>query len=383
VQITKMCEAFAEAGWETTLLHADPPEDGERSDSAGLRAFFNLHTEFRMVPLRCLDFRLAGGRLRGIRQFLREISYAGRVVSWLLRHANDTETVIYSRERFSTYLLLLLGNRIRATHVFESHNFIAQRNAALIMRLFRKLDRLVVTTPFIGERYAAAGMPADKIVAVPNGVDVAQFDIDISREDCRQRIGLPDRPTVGYFGNFRNTMGMEKGIGDLVSAFADLLSRPGHGNDLLLCVGGPETCLGEYRRLAEDRGLDERSVRFPGYVNRDEVPLWLRACDVLVIPWPDNEWAAYQTSPIKLFEYMASGTPIVASDLPSLCEVLMPDVNAVLAKPGDRAALADTMAAVLENPDAARVRAVEALRKVAEFTWLKRAKRALDGLPSS
>jgi glycosyltransferase involved in cell wall biosynthesis len=381
VQMTKMCEAFSGEGWDTCLLYADPPVDGVRLDAAALRKFYDLETDYRMVPLRCFDLRSAKQRFARLRQSLRELSYAVNAVSWVLRNANDAGTVIYSRERFSSYLLLLLKSRVRAIHVFESHNFIAERRAALIIRLLKKLDRLVVTTPFIGERYEEAGIPAERIVTVPNGVDVARFDIQDSRADCRSRTLLPaDRPVVGYVGNFRNTMGMEKGVACLVSAFAELVKRPGRSNELLVCVGGPEDCLDEYRKLAFENQLDEGSVWFPGYVNRADVPYWLRACDVLLIPWPMNEWAAYQTSPIKLFEYMASGTPIVATDLPSLRVVLEPGRNALLAKPGDISSLADAIETVLDDPDGARLRAAEALRDVASYTWAVRARRVLAGL---
>ena len=63
-----------------------------------------------------------------------------------------------------------------------------------------------------------------------------------------------------------------------------------------------------------------------------KVPYWMHSCDILTIPWHWNEFSAFHTSPLKLFEYMASDVPIIASDLPSIREILSNGDNAILAK---------------------------------------------------
>ena len=71
---------------------------------------------------------------------------------------------------------------------------------------------------------------------------------------------------------------------------------------------------------------------------------------VAVVPLPDNLMARYFTSPLKLFDYMAAGVPIVASDLPSIREVLTDGDNALLMPPDDPVALAATIRRLLVNP---------------------------------
>lgn len=371
IQMTRMCEAFADNGLETWLLTTHPSGTDRDTPVDELFKTYDLRPVFRIHRLACLNLPL-----------LRHLSYA--VVAWLhvMRHFNDEQTIIYSRERFVSYLLLLSGKRLRARHIFESHTYLGARNTKFIMSLFSKLDRLVTITPFIAREYADAGVPEDILLSVANGVDPARFNLVASRAQCRTRLDLPSaRPIIGYVGNFRNTMGMEKGISALIEAQARLLALKDGNPPLLVCVGGPADCILEYERLAASLGIGREHIIFPGYVARDEVPHWLRACDVLTIPWPQNEWAAYQTSPIKLFEYMASGTPIVASDLPAIREILTPGVNAVLVEPGDAESLAAGIASLLGEPDKGMSLAAEARRTVSNFTWEKRAKRVIVDLP--
>lgn len=381
LQITKMCEAFADAGHQTRLLCAIPPETGPAKAVDSIFDHYAVRPVFEIKTLRCLDLRFLANRFPGAWRFVRSVSYAMHAYFHIMRHHNDDETIFYSRERFTTYLLLLSGRRVRAKHIFESHNFLGEKHADQIVALFRKLDRLVATTPRIGELYVDAGMPDDKVVIAANGVDPAHFQIAESQMDCRERLGLPvDRPVIGYIGNFRNTMGMEKGIPELLRAHALLLQRYPRNQPYLVCVGGPAKSVPAYERIAADLDLSPEHYCFAGFASRSEVPRWMRSCDVLTMPWPQNEWAAYQTSPIKLYEYMAAEVPVVASDMPSIQNVVVSDRDAVLVPPGDVEALAGAVADLLADPEKGRRLAASAREAVMEFTWANRAKRVLDGI---
>ena len=122
--------------------------------------------------------------------------------------------------------------------------------------------------------------------------------------------------------------------------------------------------------LARVRALAERvapgRVTFIGQVDPPRVPALLRSADVLVLPNTPGRASSAYTSPLKLFEYMASGRPIVASDLPALREVLRPDDNAVLVEAGDPEALASGLARVLGDPALAARLAAQAREDVRE-----------------
>jgi glycosyltransferase involved in cell wall biosynthesis len=189
-------------------------------------------------------------------------------------------------------------------------------------------------------------------------------------------LGLPqDRAIIGYIGRFR-TMEMEKGIPELVQAMAHLRSVNGK-EPLLLCVGGPLTTVPFYLDLALRCGIPSINLRFVDRVPNREVPFWMRAFDIAVAPFPYTEHYAYFMSPLKIFEYIAAGVPVVATDLPSIREVLHHGQNAWLVKPDDPRALAQGIHQILNYSDVAEKLTHQASRDVQSKTWRRRASEIL------
>ena len=130
----------------------------------------------------------------------------------------------------------------------------------------------------------------------------------------------------------------------------------------------------EYREQARRAG----NVTLTGFVPPARVPEYLAAADILVMPTtPDLAYAAF-TSPLKLFEYMASGRPVVASDIPVIREVLEPGVNALLYPPRDADALATAALRLVHEPGLSAVLAEQAWADVQQYGWQRRAQRILD-----
>jgi glycosyltransferase involved in cell wall biosynthesis len=98
----------------------------------------------------------------------------------------------------------------------------------------------------------------------------------------------------------------------------------------------------------------------------------MQSCDVLVIPLPYSLFSSVYTSPLKMFEYMASGVPIVASDLPALREIIN-EKNALFARAGDEADLARALSVIFNDPLSASTRARQAHHDVRAYTWHNRA----------
>ena len=122
------------------------------------------------------------------------------------------------------------------------------------------------------------------------------------------------------------------------------------------------------------------NVLVKGFQPPEDMPKYLAAADVLVLPnSAKDENSLLYTSPLKLFEYMAAERSIVASDLPSLREILN-NRNAVFFKPDSPESLATTVKMLLSHEELRETLARQARKDVLEYTWDKRAKKILDFL---
>lgn len=177
-----------------------------------------------------------------------------------------------------------------------------------------------------------------------------------------------------YVGKFQD----RKGVRLLVEALARL------GQYSLWLVGGKDQQRNEIRDFARSLGIPDERLHLPGYIEPARVrELFLRA-RVGVCPLPAGESRVSEafTSPMKILEMMASGTPIVATDLPSIREILQQDQTALLVRPNDPAALAEAVRRLLtDRPLADRLRA-RALQDVQAYSWESRARKLRDFLIS-
>jgi glycosyltransferase involved in cell wall biosynthesis len=143
-----------------------------------------------------------------------------------------------------------------------------------------------------------------------------------------------------------------------------------------LIIGGHEAepDLGRVRDRVRALGLDAR-VELTGLVPPADVPALLARATILVLPNVASAISARFTSPLKLFEYMAAGRAIIASDLPAIREVITDDVNGLLVAPGDAAALAAAVTRLASTPALADRLARTAFEHARTFTWERRAER--------
>jgi glycosyltransferase involved in cell wall biosynthesis len=246
----------------------------------------------------------------------------------------------------------------------ESEEVYGVRLARLARRTRRHaLDqaRLVVAVSrTIEECLLAEGVPAHKIVYVPNGVDrrfVAHAGFD--RERVLIRCAIPtDRVVFVYVGSFQAFHRVDL----LVGAFALLDLLPVH----LLLVGDGDG-LEATRRDVRARGLDA-SVTFAGRVPHGDVAALVRASDVAVLPA-----TADYTNPMKLFEYLAAGKPVVAPCQPAVTSIVEHARQGFLFAPGDVVSMAGAMRALAVDPSLRERLGVHAALVGRESGWDVRA----------
>jgi len=146
-------------------------------------------------------------------------------------------------------------------------------------------------------------------------------------------------------------------------------------------VGGPKAWAEKYRKAALVAGLPEHSFRFYGPVLSKLVPDAMAACDVLVYPAPAKQHPYFvrDTSPLKLFEYLASGRPVICADIPPVRDVVDKTIVRFV-HPGSASSLAGGVRDVLDHPKEAEQRAKKGLEIVKHHTWTKRMERILKSL---
>ena len=227
-----------------------------------------------------------------------------------------------------------------------------------------------VSTP-LRDELLAIGVSADKILVNPNCVDLAEYYCT-DHEDSMKEYGVPNGGrVVGFVGTFGKWHGVEL----LVEAFQEIAHDPALKDVYLVLFGSGET-YSDVRNLVSDRNLQNR-VLLPGLIDRSKVPNFLNCCKVLVSPQrPNLDGSPFFGSPTKLFEYMASKTPIVASNLDQISEILSHEKNALLFNPNDPNSLAKSIRQVLSNSELAKTLSENAFQLVStQFTWKKHVER--------
>jgi glycosyltransferase involved in cell wall biosynthesis len=375
-QICQMCAALAGSGRDVLLLHPRRTQSDPALRGQTVFAYYGLPEMFTVKQLANADIipllvRLGAERLKAV--FIGHSLIWGLYAALVARQAGAS--LYYTRD----IAVALWLSRIGLPLVFEAHGLPRgfQRH---LLRAFLGRPNLIVAaglTSYIRDGLVELGCPKERAVVAPDAVALDRFSGLPNRGACRAALGLPaERPIVGYIGRFE-TMGMEKGIAELVQAIG-AVPRVGGVDPLLLCVGGPLGNVPAYLALAERHGVPPERLKFVDRVPAAQVPLWIRACDVATIPWPRNDFSAYYTSPMKLFEYMAAGTAIIASDLPSLREVLRHDQNAWLIAPGDAMVLAAAITRLLHDRPLSERLATRARIDVQQHTWESRAAHILN-----
>ncbi|KKU36608.1 MAG: Glycosyl transferase group 1 [Candidatus Azambacteria bacterium GW2011_GWF2_46_32] len=247
---------------------------------------------------------------------------------------------------------------------WEAHTF--PGSPQKYQRILKKINGLVAISHGLKKSFQTVGMAEEKILVAPDAVDLARFAISESLQECRKKLGLPqDKKIVLYTGHLYGW----KGVDTLIQA-----SKLFNEDTLVYLVGGTEEDVASYKpsSRAQVEGLKAESyklVTFVGHKPHKEIPFWLKAADVLVLPNSAKEKiSAVYTSPLKLFEYMAAGKPIVASDLPALREILNENA-AVLVEPDNPEALAKGIEKVLKDSVLAKKIAQNAAEEAKNCTW--------------
>jgi len=364
-QIMKMCELFASNGAKVKLVL---PNRVNQLGQLDMFDYYQVKNNFVIKKLKIFDPVFLMRAPAGWYIKLQSLFFIVSLFFYLLFIKNRQKIIFYTRDEYLLPVLNIFSKNI----VWEGHALPA--NSRRYVKYFNRIRALVVLTGEMKKQLEQAGVRASQIMVSPDAVDLDIFGIEMSMEMARKELSLPaDRIILGYTGSFK-TKGMDKGINDIIKA-VNLLKK-NWPKIFFVAVGGNNTDIDYYRSLAVDAGV-EKQILFLGKVSQDKLAIYQQAFDVLLMPFPWTEHYAYFMSPLKMFEYLAAKRPIVASDLPTIREIL-DEKSAVFCRPDDPADLAAKIESVLKNRDLAQAIANGAYDKSRQYTWDSRVKRIID-----
>jgi len=372
LQIMQNCEAFADAGCDVTLWVARRWNTREMRRIADPYAYYGVRANFKVRRIPCIDiFPLFSpdGACARLAFYVLQLSYA--LVSLLLLLFTRAD-IYYSRDEFVLSLALRL--KAKSSLAYEVHQFPASgRGAALQRHVAANVGSIIaITPPLQAELIRTRGADPARVIVAHDGIRRARFDPLPDQASARRQIGWRQEAfIIGYVGRL-HTLGLDKGVGTLVEAVAGIEGA------YLALVGGPDNMADALQRRWLALGAPAERFLYVGHVSPVDVPRYLSAFDVCAMPHPPSAQFSHYTSPLKLFEYMAAGRAIVASDLPAWSDVVEDGVTALLVPPSDVAAWSDAMSRLHQDGDL-RARLGDSARKQAleHHTWDVRAARIL------
>ncbi|NMC45448.1 MAG: glycosyltransferase family 4 protein [Chloroflexi bacterium] len=270
----------------------------------------------------------------------------------------------------------VFAQRRMFTSVMEFHDFPMGRIGPLLFKQYiqHQQNTLSLTTTRaladgLEERYGFKFRQGSLQIA-PNGTDPQRYQHLPDPTGARRQLGLEENITVGFTGHFYRGRGV-----DLLLEIAIRLPQVN-----FLWVGGKEEHVRPWREELKTRNIT--NVTLTGFITNQQLPLYQAACDILVMPYgkkisgSSGGDIAKVINPMKMFDYMASGRAIVASEIPVFHEVLS-EQTTLFCPPDDSQAWALAIRRLVENEQLRNSLAHHARQLSQQYSWVARAGRSL------
>ena len=358
-QICQMCSEFARLGAEVELWL--PTKNNNIKPD--VFTYYKIKKTFKVRIIRSYDFIRLDKFLFNRSYWLQSLNFSLK----MLFERIQPEDMVYTRDILTAFTLSLRGRRVS----YECHSLM--KYTWLLKILSRPIKKIIVLTQGIKSTFISLGHEEKDIMIGPDAVDIEKFDLDLNMEQARVKLNLPqEKKILGFTGSF-TTMNQDKGIKDILRALKIII--PDEKNILFIAIGGNKKDMDFYQRMADEMEVGQY-VKLVSKVSQEEVAVYQKAFNILLMPFPHSRHYAYFMSPLKMFEYMVSGRVIVTSDLPSIREVLNEN-NCLFCQPDDPASLA--MAIIkADNKILADKLSAQAYQDVKNYTWEKRARNIIN-----
>ncbi|MBI2676569.1 MAG: glycosyltransferase [Candidatus Yanofskybacteria bacterium] len=396
-----MCEAFAQSDPNDTNNYTNNankiavelivprrhryPNTGEGS----ILEYYNIKTPFKIIELKSPDLINInlGPFFNKILFWVQQFIFARSSKKYLV----DKEGIVYSRDPF----VLSLIDASRFKLFWEVHNFPNKINSRFYKKLLNKINGLIVISEGLKEDFKKHYK--GPILVAPDGVDLGEFNCQENKIQLREKFFnfhydcYRRKKIAVYTGHLYPWKGA-----DILINVAENLKNI-NPNYLVWIIGGTEFDINNFGqklkihpnivyaiRTKTNAKNEDYSIVMEGMFSHKKIDAVLKTADCAILTGNESETISVKyTSPLKMFEYMASGCPIVAQDLPSFREVLNGN-NSVFAKAGDAEDLANKIAWVFDDKNKELVEKIaeQAKEDVKNYTWQKRAETIIKFLCS-
>lgn len=361
LQIMTMCSELSKQGIELELII---PRRFNSIKETTFK-FYKVKNNFKIRKILNLDTTSLSFDF--LPQFVKKIFFWIQAVTFsisALRYA-EKDSMIYSRDEFTLFMYTLFKkNKL----VYEVHS-LPEKAKFLYKHVFRKCSRIITINSYLKKKIVKDYKIAkNKIVVAPDSVDLKKFNVAVSKLDARKKLNLPlDKKIVMYTGHLYDW----KGADTLAKSAEHIKDK----NIIIFFVGGTKKDIKSFKEKYESN-----KIRIEGRKKHELIPFYLKTADILVLPNSGkSKISKYYTSPLKLFEYMASKRPIIASDLPSIREILNKN-NSLLVKADNPKELKKAIDKLINNKKLENLIKNQAFKEVKKYTLANRAKLILKSL---
>lgn len=215
--------------------------------------------------------------------------------------------------------------------------------------------------------FVERGVPAEKLHVISNGADIERFHPRIDRQNVIKKYGLQESVVVGFVGSFHYWHGVD----NLMSLIEGTLGLNPCIRFLMVGEGGPMKS--KLEQFIQEKNFQDR-VFLTGHISHEEIPQYISAMDIVLAPYPKLDFFYY--SPVKIYEYLACGKPVVTTKIGQIAEVIRNNWNGFLCEPDNVAEMQEKIATLIKNPSLRTLTGQRAYQTIVQnHSWRKKAEK--------
>lgn len=350
VNIIEMCNAFTKYGFLTTLV---VPDCGFSINN--LFKYHNVRNPFEIIKVK-VPKALLTKLIPGL------VTVFSFLSTSLLRRKEYN--IAYTRTILIFFIISVLFKKICfiETHQFRYHNFLQTYIYRRLVKIGMKSNngRMICISQELKKQWIGEGICEKSVYVAHDGVNIEKYKNIATKKDARNMLGFDlNKLLVCYTGSLLKSKGV-----DVLIRCANRIPEVS-----FVIVGGDKEQICELKNLSI-----KNNVIFIGHVPPKIIPLYQSAADILALPNTKGSLIDDITSPMKLFEYIASKRPIVATNIPSILEILRNNYNALISPYGDDFKLAKNINSIFLDPSLSEMIVRNAFRELKRYSWDSRVK---------